>query len=250
MKLTNPKITFLFVFITLFSCFLIEVRGQEGDPKLTEVWEPQPEKVTPGKHNAPPSDAIVLFDGTNFNNWEGDNGDVKWKLEEGAMTVVGGAGPIRTKQSFGDVQLHIEWRAPAEVKGDGQGRGNSGIFLQRLYEVQVLDSYVSKTYANGQAGSIYKQHIPLVNANLPPGEWQTYDILYTTPLFKQDGSLGKPATITVIHNGIVVQNHVTLLGPTEYIGRPKYRQHPEKQPLELQDHGNPVSFRNIWIREL
>jgi hypothetical protein len=165
------------------------------------------------------------------------------------MTVQKGAGDIRTKQAFGDCQLHIEWRAPVEVIGDSQGRGNSGIFLQSTYEVQVLDSYNNRTYSNGQAASIYKQHMPLVNACRPPGEWQTYDIIYEAPIFHDDGTLARPAFITVIHNGVLVQNHVMLKGHTPYIGLPKYTAH-GKLPIRLQDHGNPVSFRNIWIREL
>jgi hypothetical protein len=224
--------------------------AQEMKPEDTEIWEPEPAMVTPGDHSAPPSDAIVLFDGSGFSNWETANGDaVKWKLENGAMTVQKGAGDIRTKQAFGDCQLHIEWRTPSEVVGNSQGRGNSGIFLQSTYEVQVLDSYNNRTYSNGQAASIYKQHMPLVNASRPPGEWQTYDIIYEAPIFHDDGSLARPAFITVIHNGVLVQNHVMLKGHTPYIGLPKYNAHGEL-PLRLQDHGNPVSFRNIWIREL
>lgn len=224
--------------------------AQEMKPEDTEIWEPEPEKVTPGKDNAPPSDAIVLFDGSGFSNWEAVNGgEAKWKLDNGAMTVQKGAGDIRTKQSFGDCQLHIEWRTPSEVVGNSQGRGNSGIFLQSTYEVQVLDSYDNRTYSNGQAASIYKQHMPLVNACRPPGEWQSYDIIYEAPIFHDDGSLARPAFITVIQNGVLVQNHVMLKGNTPYIGLPKYNAH-GALPLRLQDHGNPVSFRNIWIREL
>ncbi len=237
--------------ICLLSTTFLSVKAQEkGDPKLTEVWEPEPKVVTPGKNNAPPSDAIILFDGKNFDEWKGADGAVKWKLEDGAMTVVAKTGDISTKRSFGDVQLHIEWRSPSEVVGKGQGRGNSGIFFQHRYEVQVLDSYQNRTYSNGQAGSLYKQHIPLVNATLPPGEWQTYDIIFQAPLFKSDGSLGRPAKVTVIHNGVLVQNNVTLEGPTLYIGRSSYAAHEEKLPIRLQDHGNPVSYRNIWVREL
>ncbi|MBR9999758.1 MAG: DUF1080 domain-containing protein [Cyclobacteriaceae bacterium] len=224
--------------------------AQEMKPEDTEIWEPEPGIVTPGKENAPPSDATVLFDGSGFSNWEAANGgEAKWNLGNGAMTVQKGAGDIRTKQSFGDCQLHIEWRTPSEVAGDSQGRGNSGIFLQSTYEVQVLDSYNNRTYSNGQAASIYKQHPPLVNACRPPGEWQTYDIFYEAPIFHDDGSLARAAFITVIHNGILVQNHVMLKGHTPYIGLPKYTAHGDL-PIRLQDHGNPVSYRNIWIREL
>ncbi len=247
---TTITFRFLSCFLLLTAIVVNSNAQQKGDPKLTEVWEPEPKVVTPGKNNAPPSDAIVLFDGQNFDEWVGADGEVKWKIEDGAMTVVGKTGGISTKRAFGDVQLHIEWRSPKEVVGEGQGRGNSGVFFQQRYEVQVLDSYENRTYSNGQASSLYKQHIPLVNATLPPGEWQTYDIIFQGPLFKSDGSLGRPATVTVIHNGVLVQNHVTLEGLTRYIGRPSYEAHPEKLPISLQDHGNPVSFRNIWIREL
>ena len=237
-------------FIVLLSTLSI-VKGQEkGDPKLTEVWEPEPKVVTPGVNNAPPSDAIVLFDGSSLKEWKGKDGEAPWVLEGGAMTVKPQTGAIQTKRAFGDVQLHIEWRTPTKIEGEGQGRGNSGIFLQGLYEVQVLDSFENRTYANGQAGSIYKQHIPLANACRPPGEWQTYDIIYQAPLFKSDGSLGRPARVTVIHNGVLIQNSVELEGPSLYIGKPKYKAHAEKLPLVLQDHNNPVSYRNIWIREL
>ena len=164
-----------------------------------------------------------------------------------AFTV--GKGDISTKKEFGDFQLHVEWSAPEEVKGESQGRGNSGIFLQDRYELQVLDNYKNRTYANGQAGSIYKQHRPLVNAMRKPTEWNTYDIIYTAPRFKEDGSLFSPAQVTVLHNGVLVQNDVDLKGPTEYIGLPEYKAH-GKAPISLQDHGNPVQYRNIWIREL
>ncbi len=221
-------------------------------PEETEVWEPVPQIVTPAADiHQPPSDAIVLFDGSDLSNWvDQDGGAAKWKVEDGAMTVVKGTGAIRTKQGFGSVQLHIEWRSPSEVVGEGQGRGNSGIFLQDRYEVQVLDSYNNRTYSNGQAASIYKQHIPLANACRPPGEWQTYDIIYTAPIFDAAGKLARHAYVTVIHNGILVQNHVALRGPTQYIGQPEYEAHEDKLPIQLQDHNNPVSYRNIWIREL
>jgi hypothetical protein len=221
------------------------------DPKETEVWEPEPEVVTPGELTAPPSDAIVLFDGTDFSKWEHDNGEpVKWTLEDGAMTVVKKTGSIRTKQGFGDCQLHVEWRTPAEVEGEGQGRGNSGIFLQARYELQVLDSYDNRTYSNGQAGSLYKQYMPLVNASRKPGEWQIYDIIYTAPKFDGDGKVVSPAVITVLHNGVLVQNHAKLRGPTVFKGQPQYEPHADREPIVLQDHSDPVSYRNIWIREL
>ena len=220
------------------------------EPKLTEVWEPVPAKVTPGENNAAPSDAIVLFDGKDLNEWTSQDGGIpKWTIADGAVTVKPGTGVIKTKQKFGDFQLHIEWRTPAEVKGEGQGRGNSGIFMQGLYELQVLDSYVSKTYSNGQAGSMYKQSIPLVNACKGPGEWQTYDVIYMAPVFTEKGSLKSPARITVLQNGILVQNNFELKGPTEYNRIPLYTPH-GKESLVLQDHHNPVSYRNIWVREL
>jgi len=226
--------------------------GQEEiDPKLTEVWEPEPPVVSPAKSGAPPSDAIILFDGSSFDNWTNqDGGPAKWKLEDGNMVVVKKTGVIVTKKGFGDCQLHVEFRTPKVVKGEGQGRGNSGIFLQKRYEVQVLDSYQNRTYSNGQAGSIYKQHIPLVNASLPPGEWQSYDIFFKAPKFKEDSTLQAPAYITVVHNGVLIQNHVEIKGTTVFRGEPKYETHGMKEPITLQDHGNPVAYRNIWIREL
>lgn len=220
-------------------------------PEETEVWEPEPAVVTPGQGNLPPSDAVVLFDGQNLDAWESvEGGAAAWVVANGAFTVKPGSGNIRSRQGFGDVQLHIEWRSPAVIEGEGQGRGNSGIFLQGLYEVQVLDSYQNRTYSNGQAASVYKQHIPLVNASRGPGEWQAYDIVFRAPRFAADGSLKRPAFVTVFHNGVLVQNHVKLRGPTVYIGEPTYDAHPDRLPLVLQDHSNPVSFRNIWLREL
>ncbi len=222
-----------------------------GDPADTEVWEPEPVVVTPAAGGAAPSDALVLFDGSDLGRWQHrDGSDVKWSVADGAVTVVPGTGDIVTKEGFGDIQLHVEWRTPAIIEGEGQGRGNSGIFIQQRYEVQVLDSYRNRTYSNGQAASIYKQHIPLVNASRPPGQWQSYDIFFTAPRFAADGSLTKPAYVTVVHNGVLVQNHVEIAGPIRFIGEPQYEPHPLRQPLRLQDHNNPVSYRNIWIREL
>ena len=231
--------------------FSLGMLAQEWHPELTEVWEPVPPVVTPGDGTAPPSDAIVLFDGTDMDLWEKPDGEpVGWKLADGTMTVVKETGSIQTKQSFGDMQLHLEWRAPAVVEGEGQERGNSGVYIQGRYEVQVLDCYENTTYPNGQTGSIYKQHVPLANACRPPGEWQTYDIIFLAPRFKEDSSLFTPATVTVLHNGVLLLNHAVIKGTSEYIGLPAYKAHPLKQPLLLQDHGNPVSYRNIWVREL
>ena len=224
--------------------------AQNMKPEETEVWEPEPEVVTPGEGTTPPSDAIILFNGKDLDNWVNRKGEpAEWAVADGIMTVARGKGVISTKEVFGDCQLHIEWRTPAEVKGDGQGRGNSGVFLQGIYELQVLDSYDNRTYSNGQAGSIYKQTMPLVNACKPPGEWQTYDIIYKAPTFNADSSLNTPAYITVLQNGILIQNNTEIKGDTPYIGLPKYVSHGEG-PLTLQDHSNPTSFRNIWMRKL
>jgi hypothetical protein len=231
--------------------FSLGIVAQEWHDSLTSLWEPEPPVVTPGIGTNPPSDAIILFDGKDMDQWEKPDGEpAGWKLVDGAMTVVKGTGFIQTKQSFGDMQLHLEWRAPAEIEGEGQGRGNSGVYIQGRYEIQILDCYENKTYVNGQTGAVYKQHIPLANACRPPGEWQTYDIIFIAPRFKEDGSLFSPATVTVLHNGVLLQNHAVIQGRTENVGLPAYRTHPLKQPISLQDHGNPVSFRNIWVREL
>jgi hypothetical protein len=243
----------------LMSVIAIGVNAQTDDPakmkpEMTEIWDPEIEIVTPGATPLdPPSDAIVLFDGVNLENeWTSSNGGKPgWKVENGCATVVKGTGVIKTKRVFQDFQLHIEWRTPEEVVGKSQGRGNSGVFLQERYEVQVLDNYDNRTYRNGQAGSLYKQHAPLVNACKKPGEWQVYDIIYTAPRFNGDGTYFTPPTVTVLHNGVLVQNNVNLRGPTQFIGIPEYTIE-EHGPgsIVLQDHGNPVSFRNIWIREL
>lgn len=220
-------------------------------PELTEVWTPVPPIVTaePGR---PPSDAIVLFNGSSFDAWKSSKtgGPVPWKIEGDAMVVQSASGNIETKESFGDVQLHIEFRCPLPVSGKSQGRGNSGIFFMGLYELQVLDSYDNETYVNGQAGSLYKQHAPLVNASRKPGEWQTYDAVFVAPRFAADGSVLSPARVTVFHNGVLVQHDVALRGPTVFRGQPQYAAHAARLPLALQDHKNPTAFRNIWIREL
>ncbi len=242
---------FSLVLLSLVFTFASAQTEPGKDPATTERWEPIPPKVTPGKGTLPPSDAIVLFDGKNTQAWETEKGEViGWKVADGAMTVVKGTGGIHTKQAFADCQLHVEWKSPTPPVGEGQGRGNSGIFLMSTYELQVLDSYESRTYSNGQAASIYKQYIPLVNACLAPGEWQVYDIIFTAPRFGESGRMVVPASVTVLHNGILVQNHVNLLGPTEYIGLPLYKAGEAKMPIMLQDHGDPVSYRNIWIRPL
>jgi hypothetical protein len=231
--------------------FTTALTQDKPDPKDTEVWEPEPKVVTPGKGagNAP-SDAIILFDGKNLNNWVDTKGNpAEWTVSDGAMTVAKGAGDIKTKQAFGDIQLHIEWQTPAKVEGEGQGRGNSGIFLDEKYELQVLDSYNNRTYSNGQAGSIYKQSMPMVNASKPPGEWQVYDVVYLAPKFNENGTLKTAGRITVFHNGVLIHHNTEIQGTTEYIGKPKVVAH-GKGSIRLQDHGNPTSFRNIWVREL
>ncbi|MEO0340098.1 MAG: DUF1080 domain-containing protein [Bacteroidota bacterium] len=270
----------LFSFLLLNSGFAQEViqidwEGlQKTQPwKATEQWEPVPEKVTPGFLTAPPSDAIVLFGGKNLDHWHAPkygygarmdqvesiiNAKVnkptftpaKWQVKDGAMIVKPGGGAIETKQAFGDIQLHLEFLSPVDPGKEGQGYSNSGVFLMGLYEVQVLNSYENTTYPNGQAGAVYKQHIPLVNASRPPGEWQAYDMIFKAPVFNEDGSLKSPAYLTVLHNGVIIQNHVELKGPAIYIGEPYYTEHPAKLPLLLQDHGDKVRFRNIWVREL
>jgi len=222
-------------------------------PEQTEFYKPVPPKVTPGEDGAPPSDAIVLFDGTSLDKWisSADSTAAKWTLnKDGSMTVKDRTGDIQTKQNFGSVQLHIEWKSPAEVQQEGQHRANSGVFLNGMYEVQVLDNNDNDTYVNGQVGSIYKQHVPLAMASVPTGEWNTYDIIYHAPEFEK-GQKVKSGTLTVIHNGVLIQDHVEIKGTTPYIGWPKNPPH-GKGPLKLQDHGDNsrVSYRNIWVREL
>ena len=236
-----------------------------GAPKHedTEVYEPVPPVVTPGATNsAPPSDAIVLFDGRNMDEWVSnrDKSPARWIVADGVMTVnkAQGVGNIETKRSFKNYQLHIEWKIPENITGADQPRGNSGVFLASTgsgdagYELQVLDSYNNKTYVNGQAGSIYKQAIPLANPNRKPGEWQTYDVVWTAPTFNADGSVKTPAWVTIIFNGVLVQNHFELKGETLYVGQPFYKKY-DTAPIKLQAHGDrsePISFRNIWVREL
>lgn len=222
------------------------------DPAVTEIWEPQPTVVQPMDVNGePPEDTIILFDGTSLDGWVSsrDGSEPQWTLGDGYMTVAPGTGDIKTVQEFSDIQLHIEWRAPAEIDGQGQGRGNSGVFVQERYEVQVLDNWDNLTYSNGMAGSIYKQHIPLANPAREPGEWQTYQIFFKAPVFNDNGDVEKPARFTVLLNGIIVQNNVEVFGNTVYIGEPSYSAH-GPAGIRLQDHGDYVSFRNIWVREL
>jgi hypothetical protein len=222
---------------------------------LLEVWVNVP-LVTPGITNADaPSDATILYNGNGLGAFQKKDGSpAGWRIDaDGAVTDIKGAGDLITKEAFGNCQLHIEFREPAEVKSSGQGRGNSGVYLMGKYEIQVLDSYNNPTYSNGQAGAVYKQHVPLVNASRKPGEWQSYDIIFTAPLFKENGDLESPARVTVIHNGVLIQNNVTILGTTDWVMKPKYKKHAAKLPLMLQDHGddgNPISYRNIWIRNL
>ena len=249
-------------------------------PRHTEFWLPQPPVVTPGSVTATvgvtvsparkgkeaivetqtlaasdafvsaPSDAIVLFDGSGLDEWTGPQGAAPgWKVEDGMLVIVPGTGEIVTRRVFRDFQLHIEWSEPVGIEGESQGRGNSGVYLQGRYEIQVLDSYANPTYASGGAGSVYKQHAPLVNAMRPPGEWNIYDIIYEAPTFKRDGTFRTYPHVTILHNGILIQNHTEILGTTEYVGFPKQREHGDG-PIMLQDHGNPVRYRNIWIREL
>lgn len=225
--------------------------------KIHDPDRPVPPVIDPGTASTqespgrPPSDAIVLFDGKDLSKWQHDDGSpAKWKVENGYVEVVPKTGEMRTKESFGDCQLHVEFREPTPPHGESQERGNSGVFLQGLYEVQVLDSYDNKTYADGQASAIYGQYPPLVNAARPPGEWQWYDIVFHGARFDTDGKLTRPARFTVFHNGVLVQDNVEPSGPTAHGHRPPYKPTPEKLPLALQDHGNPVRYRNIWIREL
>ncbi|CAL1517717.1 DUF1080 domain-containing protein [Chitinophaga sp. MM2321] len=236
---------------------------EKAKPEDTEVYSPVPPEVKAGKKcGEAPSDAIVLFNGTNLDQWvmtDDRNTPAKWNVGKGILTVNKQVGNIETKKSFNNYQLHIEWRVPANITGTGQGRGNSGVFLASLgkgdagYELQVLDAYNNKTYTNGMAGSIYKQSVPLANPAFKPGEWQTYDVIWNAPVFGTDGALVKPAHVTVIFNGVVVQNDTELKGPTQYIGEAAYRQAHGPSPIKLQAHGDksePLSFRNIWVREL
>jgi hypothetical protein len=216
---------------------------------------PQPRVVRPGAVAtvAPPSDAIVLFDGTSLDGWraaDDSSRPARWLVKDGYMEVVPRTGGITTRRGFGDIQLHIEWAAPAIARDTGQNRGNSGVFLMERYEVQVLDSHGNLTYPDGQASAVYGQHPPLVNASRGPGDWQSYDIVFRRPRFDASGKVLTPARVTVLHNGVLVQDGVELTGPSGHRARPPYEQHPDRLPISLQDHGAPVRFRNIWLREL
>jgi hypothetical protein len=253
----------IFALAALFAVAVPLFAQPKPKPEDTEVWQPEPKVVTPGAENAaPPSDAIVLFDGKNLDEWvqNKDKSPAKWSVADGVMTVskVKGVGNIETKRSFRNYQLHIEWKIPTNITGESQARGNSGVFLASTgagdagYELQVLDSYNNKTYVNGMAGSIYKQAIPLANPARKPGEWQTYDVVWTAPVFNADGSLKTPAYATVFFNGVLVENHFELQGETLYIGKPSYKKY-DTAPIKLQAHGDPsqpISYRNIWVREL
>lgn len=234
----------------------------QARPQDTEVWAPEVPVVTPGPATtvAPPSDALVLFDGKNLGEWVStkDKSPARWTVADGVLTVRKGTGNIETRRKFRNYQLHLEWRIPSGITGEGQARGNSGLFLASTgdgdagYELQIMDSFRNKTYVNGQAGSIYKQYPPLANPIRAPGEWQSYDVVWTAPVFAADGSLTSPAYVTAFMNGILVQDHVALKGETVYIGAPRYTAH-GAAPIKLQDHGDPsppISFRSIWVREL
>lgn len=245
----------------VFTCLLF-LQGQhicfaQSTWKIHDMSRPHPPVVIPGSTStqeyigSPPSDAVVLFNGNDLSAWEKDNGDpVEWKLENGYMEVFAGTGSIQTKQAFGDCQLHVEWTAPISEDKVGQGNGNSGVYLMGKYEIQVLNSYQNETYADGQAAAIYGQYPPSVNSSLPPGQWQSYDIVFMRPRFDESGTLVKPATITLLHNGVLIHHCAELKGPTEWMLHPPYEVHPDKLPIMLQDHGNPVRYRNIWVRNL
>jgi hypothetical protein len=266
--MTRSHFSTLFAF-ALLSASAIATQAQQGaassdqpkpKPEETEVWTPVPPVVTPADNGAPPSDARILFDGKNIDEWVTvkDKSPAQWNVHDGVMTVNKSGGNIETRRSFKNYQLHVEYRIPETITGSGQARGNSGVFLASTgpgddgYELQVLDNYNNPTYVNGMAGSLYKQAIPLANACRKPGEWNVYDVVWTAPVFNDDGSVKTPAYATVFFNGIIVENHFELKGQTLYIGKPFYKKY-DKAPIKLQAHGDksePISFRNIWVREL
>jgi hypothetical protein len=234
---------------------------QQGTAQSPHDWpvhdedRPSPPIVEPARQDRPappPSDAIILFDGSDLSHWRDGEGPATWKVQDGYMEVVEGTGSLRTRRGFGDVQLHVEWATPLPSPSDGRYRGNSGVYLMDRYEIQVLDSYrdEARIYPDGQAAAVYGQYPPLVNASLPPGEWQTFDIFFRRPRFDADGTVVRPARVTLIHNGVLVQDNVELTGPTAHQARPPYEAHADREPLMLQNHGDAVRFRNIWVREL
>ena len=243
--------------LTLVSVLAVALAQVDTRWKIHDPSRPVPPVIEPGTPSTQetpgraPSDAVVLFDGKDLSQWAATDGSVaKWKVEGGHFEVVPKTGYIHTRAAFGDCQLHVEFAEPNPPKGESQGRGNSGVFLQGLYEIQVLDSYQNKTYADGQAAAVYGQYPPLVNASRAPGEWQAYDIIFHGPRFDAAGKLMRAARMTVLHNGLLVQDNVELTGPTAHLERPPYKPTPERLPLALQDHGDPVRYRNLWIREL
>lgn len=248
----KKNILYTIVFVL---CVVNTVNAQQKQKNNFEDWSEKPVVVTPGMNGKAPSDAIVLFSKNNLDQWKGIKGEdepARWKVTGGNFTTVHGAGDIITKRTFGDCQLHVEWKIPANEQQDNLNWGNSGVYLMGLYEVQIYSSYNDEhpIYFNGQAGSIYKQYKPMVNACLPAGKWQSFDIIFTVPRFNSDQTLKSPAKLTVFHNGVLIQNQVKLKGATTHGDFTEYTAHPEKLPLLLQEHGSRVSFRNIWIREL
>lgn len=249
---TRTAVFIVFLALVPISFGQAPIKWQIHDPDrpMAPVIDPGTASTqeTPGR---PPSDATVLFDGKDLSSWQDKDGKpAQWKIANGYIEVAPGTGNISSKAAFGDCQLHVEFAEPTPATGESQDRGNSGVFLMGLYEIQVLDSYHSRTYADGQAAAVYGQYPPLVNASRPPGEWQTYDIVWHGPRFDNGGKVIRPARVTVLHNGVLVQDNVELTGPTAHKKRPPYEKHAEKLPLALQDHHNPVRYRNIWIREL
>lgn len=239
----------------LCACQKPEMSEMKPEPvrwKAHDMSRPQPQAISPVHPNfaPPPAGAVVLFDGTDLSSWESNGEAARWNVQDGYFEVAPGTGAIRTKDGFGDVHLHIEWEAPSPPRGEGQNRGNSGVFLMRRYEIQVLDSYNADTYADGQAGAIYGQYPPRFNASLPPGEWQSYDIFFRRPGFDEEGGLLEAARVTVIHNGILIQDNQELWGGTAWLKYSTYEKHSNSEPIELQDHGSPVRFRNVWALRL